>query len=410
MLKSNLNNDAPLQSAVFLSLFSARNAFKSFGAIGFVLGLPCSLLFALHNGLSPFLMFGIAVAALATLLFSAYVSILVTGHETMVFYRSVVFIFAVSALIPKLLHRPILDYLDLTALGSAVFLACGRLGCLSVGCCHGRPSRWGLQYGADHVRSGFAPWLEGVRLFPIQAVEALYVFGIAIAGGFWLWRHPAAGAVFEFCIVLYAFGRFFFEFFRGDDARPYFLCFSEAQWTSALLASGIFIAENLCLLPAIFFLPKILMILSALVAAILFYQSLYNRRSHRLFSAGHVNEIARAVRTSQSRLASPRTALSRSEAAGIHVVETSQKLRVSLGRVHRFRHSVLHFSISRSEHTLSPRDARSFAQLFARLLHRVEPCHIVKSPRGVYHFLFSEPLHSVQHSKRSDTSEFTSPI
>jgi hypothetical protein len=400
MQNTSLNTDAPPQGATLPSLFSARNALKTFGAIGLALGLPYSLLLASYRGLLPSLMFGVAVVALATLISTGYVSILLTGRETLVFYRSIIFIFAAAALIPKLFHRPVLEYLDVTALGSAMFLACGRLGCLSVGCCHGRPSRWGLRYGADHVRTGFAPWLEGVRLFPIQAVESLYVFGIAISGGFWLWRHPVAGTLFEFSIISYAFGRFFFEFFRGDDARPYFLSFSEAQWISALLLSGIFLAGNLRILPAIFLLPKILTILYASVAAILFYRSLCNRQSHRLFSAGHVNEIARAVRTSQSWLASPHTDLSLSGVAEIHLVETTQRLRVSLGRVHRFRHPVLHFSISWSERALAPRDARVFAQLLARLLHRAEPCHIVKTPRGVYHFLFSEPLNSVQRSER----------
>src|SRR5262249_26044314 len=145
----------------------------------------------------------------------------------------------------------------------------GRLGCLSVGCCYGRPCRWGKRYRADHIQSGFAPWLEGVTLFPIQAVESLYVFGIATFGGFWLWQHPPAGLVLEFCALAYAFGRFFLEFFRGDEARPYFLSFSEAQWASALLLAGISLAGTLRLLPPMFFLPVLLVVFFGSALAVL---------------------------------------------------------------------------------------------------------------------------------------------
>jgi prolipoprotein diacylglyceryltransferase len=41
-------------------------------------------------------------------------------------------------------HEPIIPYLDVTILVIGIFLVCGRIGCLMVGCCHGKPHRWGV--------------------------------------------------------------------------------------------------------------------------------------------------------------------------------------------------------------------------------------------------------------------------
>src|SRR5439155_22019386 len=91
-----------------------------------------------------------------------------------------------AALLLWLLGQPLLPYLDLTILGIGMFLACGRVGCLMVGCCHGRPHSWGVRYKQEHADAGFAPYYVGVRLFPIQAVESLWVLSIVIVGNFFV--------------------------------------------------------------------------------------------------------------------------------------------------------------------------------------------------------------------------------
>ena len=71
--------------------------------------------------------------------------------------------------------------LDVTALGLGVFLTCGRCGCLMVGCCHGKPFRWGVRYGEAHAREGFPAVYVGARLFPVQALEAVIVAAVVSA-------------------------------------------------------------------------------------------------------------------------------------------------------------------------------------------------------------------------------------
>src|SRR6266566_1439622 len=50
--------------------------------------------------------------------------------------------------------------------------------------------------------------------------------------------------ILTFYIIVYGCGRFCLEFFRGDATRPYLYGFSEAQWTSLLLAMAALLAEH----------------------------------------------------------------------------------------------------------------------------------------------------------------------
>ena len=57
-----------------------------------------------------------------------------------------------STLLLTLLQTPVFPYLDILVMGLLVSQAFGRLGCLTAGCCHGKPHRWGICYG-DSVSS-----------------------------------------------------------------------------------------------------------------------------------------------------------------------------------------------------------------------------------------------------------------
>lgn len=141
----------------------------------------------------------------------------------------------VAAIVLRLLQQPILPYLDVMILGIGIFLACGRLGCFMVGCCHGQPHRWGVRYRREHAAAWFTPYFVGVRTFPIQLVESLYVLGAVIVGMILiLSRHPP-GTALAWYVVTYDVGRFFFEFLRGDSNRPYYHGFSQPLWISPIL-------------------------------------------------------------------------------------------------------------------------------------------------------------------------------
>src|SRR5262249_27963947 len=68
----------------------------------------------------------------------------------------------------------VLPYLDLLAFWLALAAAAWRIGCLLRGCCHGRPCRFGVKYPDARAFPGIAPYYAGIRLFPVQALEAIW--------------------------------------------------------------------------------------------------------------------------------------------------------------------------------------------------------------------------------------------
>jgi hypothetical protein len=358
------------------------------GGLGIVAAVSLGILLASHFGYPLSLVAAMGSTSLAAFLLMALLTKLVTKEERLVYHRNVLAVFFLNVLLLKLSAIELFPCLDGLALCIGLFLAFGRIGCLLVGCCHGRPCLWGVRYGREQVQTGFPPWLAGVRLFPVQGLESLWVFGIVFIGIVSMWRGSPPGSILSFYIVAYAFGRFFLEFFRGDDARPYVLSFSEAQWISLASLAGIALAERFGLLPSHRTHLALLISLCIWMAGSALLRLLGRSSSDRLFSASHINEMARTVvylRSEASTLASRFAGNPRS----LRLAETSQRLQMSFGRVHRYRSCLAHFSISRPEHLLTGRDAKRFARLLANLLHFPEPCRIMNS-RGVYHFLFYE--------------------
>jgi Prolipoprotein diacylglyceryl transferase len=120
---------------------------------------------------------------------------------------------------------------DAWTAGLALTLSIGRVGCLFMGCCHGRARREGVCY----------PWLPPwrlakkwapVRLFPLQAVEAVGLLVLALVGAilartFQGWGAPVIAAG-------YATMRFELELWRGDQRR-YIWRLSYSQWACLLV-------------------------------------------------------------------------------------------------------------------------------------------------------------------------------
>jgi hypothetical protein len=103
-----------------------------------------------------------------------------------------------------------------------MFLTIARLGCLSGGCCYGRPSRIGLAYGIRHAGVIPAAFL-GVPLFPLPILEsAVSASALAIA-----WTSHTSDAV-----AFFAAARFFLDDLRGEPARARIFSLTEVQWAS----------------------------------------------------------------------------------------------------------------------------------------------------------------------------------
>jgi prolipoprotein diacylglyceryltransferase len=160
---------------------------------------------------------------------------IITGEERLIYYHQEIAVMVMAAIFLKITNQPLLPYLDITILGIGTFLFCGRVGCLMVGCCHGRPHQWGVCYRKEHADVGFTHYYVGIRLFPIQAVESLWVFGIVVVGVILIVSGRPHGEALAWYVINYDIGRFIMEFFRGDPERPYYLGYSQGQWISIIL-------------------------------------------------------------------------------------------------------------------------------------------------------------------------------
>ena len=210
-------------------------AYQVCGYSGFGLAIVLTMCLVAYLNLSPLVMGAITLVTALVFFGLVMASKIVSGEEQIVYYHHEIAVLIATTLLLWLLKQPILPYLDLTILGIGLFLVFGRVGCLMAGCCHGRPHRWGVCYRPEHAEAGFTPWYVGVRLFPIQAVESLWVFGVVLVGSILVVKGSAPGTALAWYTISYGVARFGLEFWRGDPERPYLWGFSEAQWISLLL-------------------------------------------------------------------------------------------------------------------------------------------------------------------------------
>lgn len=109
--------------------------------------------------------------------------------------------------------------LDLGATAVPLAHAFGRLGCLSAGCCYGKPTggEWGIKLYADLVE----PHLQGIYLHPTQVYEsaALFVLFFVLRG--MRFKKRFDGQVFFTYLIAYSIIRSVIEAFRGDAIRGF---------------------------------------------------------------------------------------------------------------------------------------------------------------------------------------------
>jgi hypothetical protein len=189
-------------------------AFRSLGVVGFHLAVLTALLTGVRAGVPALDAAALSAVAGASFFGWGLLRRAVTGRESLVLLEHVWVALGAVALLRWAAGAPVLPGLDVLAVGLCPFLACGRLGCLTAGCCHGQPAALGLVYPAA---AGLPDRLAGVRLFPAPLVEAVALAGIGVAG-FVLAGGPA-GTATGWVLAAYATVRFGAEALRGDR-RP----------------------------------------------------------------------------------------------------------------------------------------------------------------------------------------------
>jgi hypothetical protein len=322
----------------------------------------------------------VATIALAGGLFTALalasITRVATGEERFTYYHYAIVVVVGVGLMLAAIGAPVLPYLDLIALGLATCLTTGRVGCLMAGCCHGRPSGWGVRYGHAHVDEGFSPYLVGVRLFPLQAVEAV-VIGLMTALGFGMLLDGAQpGSALAWLAVAYSAARFFLEFLRGDTVRPHVLGASEAQWTAVLLTGVVVWAERTAILPVVEWHSVSAWCLGVLLLA---------RAASSWWCApfvpgrpGEVLELAAALEH-LGMTAGPR----RSSDVAVHVA--CGGVLISAGSIVDGPVIRRHYSLSGSGRPLSSRAARRIGRLISRLSRWTGRLDFVRGAGGVFH-------------------------
>jgi hypothetical protein len=203
-------------------------AFRTVGVAGYYLAVALVLAGGLLTGRSLLVLAVVCLVCALSFFLYVYVRLWITGRETMVLLDQVWLAEACVAAALLALGEPVLPYMDVVAVAMSFFLVFGRTGCLLVGCCHGRPSAVGIVYGEEHARDGFPRHLVGVRLFPVQALEAA---GLALIGVTGLAALPfaAPGRIFLWFLSGYGVLRFGMEGLRADD-RTHLLGLSRARW------------------------------------------------------------------------------------------------------------------------------------------------------------------------------------
>jgi hypothetical protein len=347
-------------------------AFQVWGVAGLCCALALAACLTVRRGLELPVMAALFGGAIANFFALVIVKKIITGRENLVYYQHEIAVFLQAALILRLLSRPVLPYLDITAIAVGCFLAFGRVGCLMVGCCHGRPAGAGIRYTESHGEAGFTRSLVEVPLVPVQLIEACWAFLIVLACAAWLASGSRPGEAFASYVAAYAIGRFWLEYWRGDPRRPYWRGSSAAQWIS-LVSAGLIVREEFTgALPFHYWHAAA----AALLAGVSLVNALRGTNSRRILRAGHIEEMAESLaRLSRRDGGSP----------GIPVIDTSLGIRISCGTLRENGGEAYHYTFSRRGGSLTPEEARKLALLTFRLRRHSEPYLVMRGASGAWH-------------------------
>jgi len=362
------------------------SSYKICGYAGIGLALLLNIILFAHQSLSFWILAALTVNMLLTFYVLALATKVIVGEETLIYYHHEIAILLTSALLLWLSDQPILVYLDLVVLAVGMFLACGRIGCLMVGCCHGRPHPWGIRYHRGHAAEGFESCLVGVRLFPVQALEALWVVAVVLGGSVLVLKSYPPGEALALYTMVYGIGRFCFEFVRGDAKRSYWLGFSEAQWTTVILMMLTLAAELGGLLKWHAWHAALTGGTLVIMIAVAGFRRAKGHDMPALLSAGHVIELAEII----DLLSDHRVNETQEETFSIPVGCTSSGLRISRGGVEDSATRICHYALSQKTDPMTEKTAARLATLIQRLRHPLDVLEIMPGKPGIYHLLFQD--------------------
>jgi prolipoprotein diacylglyceryltransferase len=361
-----------------------RSAFLAMGYLGLFLACLLAMSLVMFSGLSYWLMALLILTAVITFLSLNMVVKIITGWEIIVCIHHQVAVLLITALILRLLNQPILPYLAITMLGVGVFIGIGRLGCLMVGCCHGRPSAWGVCYRDEHGAAGFDPHFVGVRFFPIQAVASFLLLANVTVGAL-LVIIGKPGEALVWYLTAYCTGRYFLEFFRGDTNRPYFQGISEPQWNALAVILAVFLTGIGGWLPLLWWQAAVTAVVLMSTLVIVFRARLPRKNKRYYWQPRHIHEVAAMVRgVTTTRMSNTPIALD--------VNTTSLGVRISASEVQGEEGPIKHYALSADDGGMTVDNAAVIANLIMHLQHPAQPSELVAGNQGIFHLLVRPQL------------------
>jgi len=350
------------------------STFRLCGYAGLVVAVAVSQAVVAAHGRSPLVMAGLTVTAVATFLVLVMVTTLVVGEEVIVYFHHQVAVLTTCLALLWVLDEPILAYLDAVLLGVGGFLLCGRVGCLLVGCCHGRPARLGARYRQEHADHGFPAGYVGVRLLPVPVVESLAVAGIVAVGIGLVAGGAPPGQALVWYVVAYGAVRSWLELLRGDG-RPQAGGISHGQWTGVALVAGTNAAVGAGLLPGAAAVGPIALAVTVAAALVAWARWRRSPRDAEIHSPRHLAEVAGMLRDLAGR------------PPGLHVTGPSSAGVVISGTSGIAGHTHDHYGLS-AQPSLSPRAAHDLAQAVLRARHpEAATAHLIEGTNSVHHLL-----------------------
>ncbi len=200
----------------------SKQKFSTIAIFGYFFGITIGAFLFYAKDLLWLPYISITITIVVAFFIFAFATKIISGAENFVLYRHMLFSIACVSVILSLMQIPLLPYLDVYIVGFGFFHLFGRIGCYKAGCCHGRPSVFGVKYNESYRSQGFPEYLINVILFPVQIIEAI---GIAFITLYCICLFFAdlyvPGSILSWYFILYSSLRFILEFFRGDADRKY---------------------------------------------------------------------------------------------------------------------------------------------------------------------------------------------
>jgi Prolipoprotein diacylglyceryl transferase len=390
IFNGHLDGLARVEVRVFRKSLSA---FQVPATVGLLLAIVLTMTLVVYLGLSLPVMTVIVVVTALTFLALTMATKIIIGQEQLVHYHHQIAIMAVTTLLLWLLGSSILPYLDITILGIGAFMVAGRLGCLMVGCCHGRPSRWGVCYRQEHADAGLVSYYVGVRLFPAQLIESLGTFMNVCIGSLFAFAGRAPGTFLAWYVVTYGLGRFCLEFWRGDPERPYLWGYSEAQWIAVVMVCFVVIAEGAGVLPRYTWHSLAFGGLLFAMLGISLKRSFQCATARQLLYPLHVKEVAEVLELVTSKASEitpfprwfpPRQSSSQQQ---ILIACTSLGVQVSASKIKDATNRIWHYALSQRDGGMTEETARPLAKLIFQLRRANGSSEFLTGNKGVFHLL-----------------------